>query len=112
MARRPFEETALAYAYAGLGVLPVSVVLDHVRSMYNVGAFFRTADGARVERLYLCGITAKPTSGRRQDCLGAEASVAWEDYYDALVPLRMRAGAARPDRGRWETSDEAEDLFD
>ena len=112
MARRPFEETALAYAYAGLGVLPVSVVLDHVRSMYNVGAFFRTADGVRAERLYLCGITAKPTQpGVAKTALGAEASVAWEHYYDALVPLRMLA-ARGYQIAAMETSDEAVDLFD
>jgi tRNA G18 (ribose-2'-O)-methylase SpoU len=55
MERVPFQVTPLAAAYRGLR-LPVAVLLDNVRSMYNVGAFFRTADGAALEKLYLCGI--------------------------------------------------------
>ena len=38
----------------------VYLVLDNIRSMYNVGAIFRTADAARIEKLFLCGITASP----------------------------------------------------
>ena len=40
--------------------LPVTVVLDSVRSMHNVGSIFRTSDGFAVEQIYLCGITAQP----------------------------------------------------
>ena len=40
--------------------LPLIVVLDDVRSLYNVGSVFRTADAFRVEAVYLCGITATP----------------------------------------------------
>ena len=40
--------------------LPVAVLLDNVRSMYNVGAFFRVADGVGLQKLCLCGITAHP----------------------------------------------------
>jgi len=110
--RRPFEETALAQPYARLGTLPVCVLLDHVRSMYNVGAFFRTADGVRAERMYLCGITAKPDQpGVAKTALGGEASVAWEHYYDALVPLRMLA-ARGYQIAAMETTDDAVDLFD
>ena len=110
--RRPFEETALAEPYAGLGTLPVCVLLDHVRSMYNVGAFFRTADGVRAERLYLCGITAKPDQpGVAKTALGGEDSVAWEHYYDALVPMRMMA-ARGYQIAVMETADDAVDLFD
>jgi tRNA G18 (ribose-2'-O)-methylase SpoU len=110
--RRPFEETALAAPYAGLGVLPVCVLLDHVRSMYNVGAFFRTADGVRAERLYLCGITAKPDQpGVAKTALGGEANVAWEHYYDALVPMRMMASRGYQ-IAAMETADDAVDIFD
>ena len=110
--RRPFEETALAAPYAGLGTLPVCVLLDHVRSMYNVGAFFRTADGVRAERLYLCGITAKPDQpGVAKTALGGEANVAWEHYYDALVPMRMLASRGYQ-IAAMETADDAVDIFD
>ena len=112
MHRQPFEESALAASYAACGTLPVCVVLDHIRSMYNVGAFFRTADGVRAERLYLCGITAKPDQpGVAKTALDAEQSVAWEHYYDALVPLRMLA-ARGYQIAAVETADDAVDLFD
>jgi len=39
---------------------PVFLILDNIRSMYNVGAIFRTADAARVKKIFLCGITATP----------------------------------------------------
>jgi tRNA G18 (ribose-2'-O)-methylase SpoU len=95
-----------------LGVLPVCVLLDHVRSMYNVGAFFRTADGVRAERLYLCGITAKPDQpGVAKTALGGEANVAWEHYYDALVPMRMMASRGYQ-IAAMETADDAVDIFD
>ena len=48
--------------------LPVVVVLDNVRSMHNVGSVFRTGDGFAIERIVLCGITAKSTTpGNRKN---------------------------------------------
>jgi 23S rRNA (guanosine2251-2'-O)-methyltransferase len=70
--------------------LPVVVLLDNVRSMYNVGAFFRAADGVGLEKLWLCGITAHPGLGLRskkaisKTALGAEETVPWEHDWDAL----------------------------
>ena len=43
---------------------PVFLILDNIRSMYNVGAIFRTADAAKVEKIFLCGITAKRSKKR------------------------------------------------
>ena len=66
--RLPFQATQAAAPYQALGKLPVSILLDNVRSLYNVGAFFRTADAAGVEKLYLCGITGfPPKRDDRQD---------------------------------------------
>jgi tRNA G18 (ribose-2'-O)-methylase SpoU len=48
--------------FAGLPRAPISVVLDDVRSLANVGLIFRVCDALRVERLYLCGITGHPAS--------------------------------------------------
>src|ERR1700759_1999238 len=60
-------------------VLPAAVLLDNVRSMYNVGAFFRAADGVGLQKLCLCGITAHPPKKAiSKTALGAEDSVAWE----------------------------------
>jgi len=69
--------------------LPVTVLLDHVRSVYNVGAFFRTADAAGVERLYLAGYTAAPPHrGIAKTALGAEETVAWERVVDPVETVR------------------------
>jgi 23S rRNA (guanosine2251-2'-O)-methyltransferase len=59
--------------------LPVCAILDNIRSLYNVGSIFRTADAAGVERLILCGITAAPPHpSLRKTALGADERVAWE----------------------------------
>ena len=63
--------------------LPVTVLLDNVRSMYNVGAFFRAADGVALQKLWLCGITAHPPKKAiSKTALGAEESVAWQHDWD------------------------------
>lgn len=110
--RIPFQATVAAGAYEGLRPLPVSVLLDNVRSMYNVGAFFRTADAAGVERMYLCGITGTPPKrGIAKTALGSEETVAWEHHGDAaglLAELRGR----EVEVAAIETSVQAVDLFD
>lgn len=59
--------------------LPLVMVLDNVRSLHNVGSVLRTADAFRVEKVYMCGITAVPPSPEiHKTALGAEDSVAWE----------------------------------
>lgn len=70
--------------------LPLVVVLDNVRSLYNVGAIFRTCDGAGVEKLYLTGITGYPGQAPRtqkqieKTALGTIESVDWEYKKSAL----------------------------
>ena len=62
---------------------PLIVVLDHVRSLNNVGSVFRTSDAVRVEAVYLCGITACPPNAEiHKTALGAEDTVAWEYFKD------------------------------
>ncbi len=66
-------------AYARMPKMSVTVVLDNVRSLNNVGSFFRTCDAFAVERLVLCGITGTPPSRElHKTALGAEHTVAWE----------------------------------
>jgi tRNA G18 (ribose-2'-O)-methylase SpoU len=61
--------------------IPLIVVLDNVRSLYNVGSLFRTADAFRVEAIYLCGITATPPHREiRKTALGAEETVSWKYF--------------------------------
>lgn len=63
--------------------IPLVVVLDHVRSLNNVGSVFRTSDAFRVEAIYLCGITACPPNAEiHKTALGAEDSVDWEYFND------------------------------
>ncbi len=69
--------------------LPLVVVLDDVRSMYNVGSVFRTCDAFRIEELCLCGITGTPPHAEiHKTALGAEESVAWTHYPTALEAVR------------------------
>lgn len=65
--------------------LPLIVVLDHVRSLNNVGSVFRTSDAFRVEAIYLCGITACPPHAEiHKTALGAEDTVEWTYFNDTL----------------------------
>lgn len=59
------------------------VICDSLRSLYNVGSVFRTADGAGVDKIYLCGITGRPDNSKAKRkiskvALGAEEIVKWE----------------------------------
>jgi 23S rRNA (guanosine2251-2'-O)-methyltransferase len=120
MERLPFAASTLGAAYEGLR-LPAAVLLDNIRSLYNVGSFFRTADGAGVERLYLSGITGRPPRKEiAKTALGAEERVAWEGIDDPLALVdRLRAGhaahsgpASHYEIAAIETSPRAVDLFD
>lgn len=73
--------------------LPLTMVLDNIRSLNNIGAIFRTADAFRVERLLLCGITACPPSVEiHKTALGAEDTVAWEYFPTTLEALEFLHG--------------------
>ena len=64
--------------------MPLIVVLDDVRSMYNIGSVFRTCDAFRVEAVYLCGITAQPPHPEiHKTALGGEDSVTWRYFKTA-----------------------------
>ena len=110
--RVPFQATTAAAAYEGLGKLPVRVLLDNVRSLYNVGAFFRTCDAAGVDTLHLCGITARPPRKEiRKTALGAEDSVRWQYHTSAKEPV-LELRDAGWEIAAVETSLHAVDLFD
>ena len=64
--------------FAASDKLPLTVVVDNVRSLHNVGSVFRTSDAFRVERVVLCGITATPPHPEmHKTALGAEDTVEW-----------------------------------
>lgn len=68
--------------------IPVTVILDNVRSRYNVGSVFRSADAFLVEKIFLCGITPVPPHKEiRKTALGADESVEWAYEKDVLSLL-------------------------
>jgi len=111
MDRVPFQATTAGALYQNLR-LPVAVLLDNVRSMYNVGAFFRTADAAAVEKLYLCGITGRPPKRAiAKTALGADEVVPWEHTWEP-VPLVHELRGRGYEIAAVETTVHAVDLFD
>lgn len=63
----------------------VEGILDNIRSAWNVGSIFRTADGTGIKKLYLCGITPTPENIKvRKTALGAEANISWEKFNNGV----------------------------
>ncbi len=112
MDRLPFLVTAAGASYERLSTLPVAVLLNNVRSQYNVGAFFRTADAAGVEKLYLSGITGRPPKrGIAKTALGAEETVPWEHCWEPAAWMHeLRARGY--ELAAVETTVHAVDLFE
>ena len=71
---------------------PVAVLLDNVRSMYNVGSVFRTCDAFLISEVVLCGITGRPPHPEiAKTALGADESVSWryeKDAYEATKKMK------------------------
>ncbi|MEZ5362702.1 MAG: TrmH family RNA methyltransferase [Bryobacterales bacterium] len=112
MEAQPFRALTLAKAYDAIGRVPACVVLENIRSLYNVGSFFRTGDAAGLEKLYLSGYTGfPPHRGIAKVALGAEDSLPWERAEDPVALVdNLRA------QGRQiavlETVPRAVDLYD
>lgn len=76
--------------YREMEKLPVTVVLDNVRSEMNVGSVFRTADAFLIERICLCGITPQPPKAEiHKTALGGEESVSWQYYPTAFAAVEQ-----------------------
>lgn len=94
-AERPWKPESMPMATPGR--LPFEVMLDNIRSAWNVGAIFRTADGLGVRKLYLCGITPiPPHPGIHKTALGAEEGIAWE-----YAPNAVRLAEHLKSQGAW-----------
>jgi tRNA G18 (ribose-2'-O)-methylase SpoU len=90
----------------------IEALLDNIRSAFNVGAIFRTADGAVVSQIHLCGMTATPDNPRlAKTALGAEKRVSWQYYNNALDAAGQLKGKGYR---LWavEGGERAESLFD
>ena len=112
MEAQPFRTLTLAQPYDAIRRAPVCAVLENVRSLYNVGSFFRTGDAAGVERLYLAGYTGYPPHrGIAKVALGAEESLPWsraEEPLELIDDLRAHGRQIAV----LETSPVAVDLYD
>jgi 23S rRNA (guanosine2251-2'-O)-methyltransferase len=71
-------------------LLPIEALLDNVRSAWNVGSMFRTADGFGLRQLHLCGITPTPESRSvAKTGLGAQETIPWKYHKNALNTVRQ-----------------------
>lgn len=110
--RLPFQASAAGVQYERIDRLPVSLLLDNIRSLFNVGSIFRTADASATERLVLSGITGRPPHrGITKTALGAQETVPWE-----RAETGLEAAQRFRERGYeiavLETSLRSVDLFD
>src|SRR5215216_1762951 len=68
--------------------LPIIVVLENVRSAYNVGSVFRTADAFLLEAIYICGYTARPPHKEiKKTALGSDETVEWKHFPNASLAI-------------------------
>lgn len=85
LAEAPYHSFSVPVKETGLKKRSFTAVLDNIRSTYNVGAMFRTSDGAGIDKLYLCGITTTPDNLKiKKTALGAEISVPWEHSWSVV----------------------------
>ncbi len=93
-AKRPYPPSHHPIQEQGTGSR-LSILLDNIRSVHNVGSIVRAADGVGVRHIYFCGITATPDNRKlKKTALGAEQSVAWSYHRNGLataVMLRSQA---------------------
>ena len=110
--RLPFAASEAAIGYDRIQQLPVSLLLENVRSMYNVGSFFRTGDAVALEKLYLSGITSCPPRKEiSKTALGSEARVPWEHSLEP-IPIVNQLHARGYEVTAIESSARSVDLFD
>lgn len=80
--------------YKAANKTPLFLILDNIRSMNNIGSVFRTADAFLIEKIFLCGITAKPPhKDIQKTALGSTDSVDWEyseSTYDLVKSLKAK----------------------
>jgi tRNA G18 (ribose-2'-O)-methylase SpoU len=88
-----------------------SVLLDNLRSAYNVGSILRTSDGAGIQHAYLCGITPTPNHPRlAKTALSAEIHTSWSHHNNGVEVVRSLRESGHFIIGL-ETSSTAGDLF-
>ena len=110
--RTPFRVTTAGSPYESIRPLPARVLLENVRSLYNVGSFFRTGDAAGLEKLILAGFTGYPPQNMiSKTALGAEETLPWEHTRDPVAAVEAMRQAGY-EIAAIETTVHAVDLFD
>ena len=91
--KRTFPHHPIGEMSGVKGEFHLSILLDNIRSVWNVGSIFRTADGLGINKLYLCGITPTPENeSMHKTSLGAENSIGWGYQRNALeTAKRLKA---------------------
>lgn len=75
--------------FKGLQKAPIRIILDNIRSMNNVGSVFRTSDAFKIDKIFLCGVTATPPHRDIQKtALGATDSVSWQYFENTMDAVR------------------------
>jgi 23S rRNA (guanosine2251-2'-O)-methyltransferase len=74
-----------------MGSAHIEVLLDNIRSAYNVGSIFRSADGAGIKHIHICGITPTPDAPKtRKTALGAEFTTPWSQHWNSLELVEQK----------------------
>lgn len=95
-AHGPYPEHKTGQCETAGAVPAVDLLLDNIRSLYNVGSIFRTAEGAGIQRIHLCGITPTPDNPRlAKTALGAEQSVSWTFHSDGCKTAAALKGSGK-----------------
>ena len=75
-----------------VSIMPVSVIVDNIRSAFNVGGIFRSSECLGIERIHLCGYTATPENEKvRRSALATEESIPWLHHHTARAALEAEA---------------------
>jgi len=86
MGSDPYEEHKPLRMVSQSALPRMEVLLDNIRSIYNVGSIFRTSDGAGISHLHLCGITPTPDNPKlKKTALGADETIGWTHYLNGCV---------------------------
>jgi len=110
--RTPFQVTVASEPYEQIKTLPVTILLENIRSLYNVGSFFRTGDATTIEKILLCGYTGRPPhKGILKTALGAQDTVPWEYNVDP-TSIATQLHAQGYELAMLETTTHAVDIFD
>ncbi len=98
--------------FAAAEKTPLIIVLDNIRSLNNIGSVFRTCDAFRIEKIYLCGITATPPHRDiHKTALGATETVEWE-HVDDTTDLILRLNEEGVDTYAIEQAENSISLLD